>query len=275
VLVLQHPIRLYFIESSGIIDILKRLLKSYRISGQYLKLYRGQHDILMDNLNEITETVFPLPTSSINGDIEQQRLNAYNRMFGLKVKGKEGLVISNDYNKDFIPIFRNVMVNIFKGIRDYRDPSNVRIANPDLLSRYLNNLQDNLNSNIINDVNRDAQEWFIAFESLLALMEYQQFRIALGITSAIQDIGEYAVNIGLKMGESLPNLNIYLELGRLTGWFLTEVQTRGRWNGDMAEVLYSTQESRNDFVRLIELWSIVIPDIELVPALLVNGGRTI
>jgi len=229
----------------------------------------------MDSLNEITETVFRLPNSSIDGDIEQQRLNAYNRMFGLKVKGKEGLVISNDYNKDFIPIFRNVMVNIFKGIRDYRDPLNVRVANPDLLSGYLNNLNDNINNNIINDVNRDTQEWFIAFESLLALVENPQFRTVLGITSAIQDIGEYAVNIGIKMGESLPNLNIYLELGRLMGWFLTEVQTRGRWNGNMAEVLYTTQERRNDFVRLIELWSIVIPEIELVPTSLVNGGRTI
>ena len=180
--VVNHPIWLYFIEQSGIVDAFRILLKSYQTSTDFLNLRAGQDDDLMELLEETLQVVFPYSTSSIEIDPEKRRLNMYYRRFGLKIKGKDEFPLANSFNEQFEKNFEEIMVNIFQGIYDKNNQS-VKVADPGRLAELLNSLRADLRDYNRNNVHQITDQWVLAFGRLIALLRRDDLMDALNIRS--------------------------------------------------------------------------------------------
>ena len=166
----RHLIYSYFIESTGIVEVFRALFGSYFLEDTFLKLNRDDGLILIEKLKKRIEIVFPRPVSKISPDLEELRYNAYWRMFGYTIKGKENFPKTANYNKEFNKLFEEIMYEIFQGILD-KDNTIEKLSNPNTLAELLENLQKLLKNRDYNEIPDIASYWATAFNGLLELLE--------------------------------------------------------------------------------------------------------
>jgi len=167
----RHLIYAYFIESTGIVEFFRTLFRSYFLTDDILKLNRAEDLVLIEHLKEVIEIVYPRPVSKITPDLEELRYNAYWRLFGYTIKGKENSFPKVPaYNKEFNKLFEGIMYEIFQGILD-KGITIEKLSNPNALAELLDNLQKLLRNRTYNEIEDLGSYWAAAFNSLRELLD--------------------------------------------------------------------------------------------------------
>lgn len=173
----------YFVESTGIVEVFAALWKAYLLTDDIVKLNRNEDIVLMERIKEVIEFAFPKPVSNITPDLEQLRYNAYWRLYGYTIKGKENFPKVSSYNKDFNKLLESIMYEIFQIILD-KGISIEKLGNPNALAELLDNLQKLLLNRPYNEIEDISTYWYLAFTGLLSLLDDDQLmKTRLGITA--------------------------------------------------------------------------------------------
>jgi hypothetical protein len=251
----EHPIALYFIEDSGIVDAFANLLRQYRISNEPLDLDPSNPDDrkLIPLLELAIRGVFPIQPSTIEPDKELLRLNMYDRLFGLKITGKDQIPVSDNRNDQFLPTLREVMIIIFQGIQDQHTDS-VKMADPGRLADLLNDLRNKLMDYKGNGMDRLIDESTKSFELLIMLLNNSHLMERLNIRA--KEWNERLLRLGRNAKINVPVSAVFeshYHLANDLAAFLTIVVETKDWDADKAEKLYTRQA---DFFRKINAaWS--------------------
>jgi hypothetical protein len=231
----------YFIESTGILEVFAALWKSYLLTDDVIKLNKQEDAKLIELLKENIEYAFPRPVSKITPDLELLRYNAYWRLYGYTIKGKENFPKVPSYNKDFNKTFESIMYEIFQGILD-KGITIEKLANPNALAELLDNLQKMLRDKTYNQVEDIAGQWGLALEGLLALLEKDELiKTRLGIRATGKYKRLQALADMLKI--SIPKETLYLlQLAGRMEAFLTQVEDTPEWNFTNASALFDKED---------------------------------
>jgi hypothetical protein len=269
-LILDHPISLYFVEASGIVDAFRALLQSYLNGGMKLRLDPSEDAELIGRLDILVDSLFPTPVSTINVSPEKRRLFMYDKLFGLKIQGRQGDIPElEEKNENFYPLVRDAMVNIFKGIHD-TDIDTVKIADPGRIAQLLNNLRDEYRYYNINSVSENVNKWTVLFQELIRLLSEPGLVNALNIGSNT-GLNERLKALGSAVGVDVSEVfESHLILAQKMAAFLIEVEGTENWTPENVTVLY-TDPGHQDLVRdLATQWNRIQPDVDFPAMALAN-----
>jgi hypothetical protein len=267
----EHPIALYFIENSGIVDAFANLLRQYRISNEPLDLdpENTEDAKLIYMLEFAIRKVFPLPGSTVEPDKELLRLNMYDRLFGLKIRGKDTFPVSDNRNDQFYPTLREIMIIIFQGIQD-QDTDMVKMADPSQLAGLLNDLRNKLIDYNGNGIDRITKESANSFKLLIMLLNDTHLMERLNIRA--KEWNERLLRLGRNAKINVPVSAVFeshFQLANDLAGFLIQVVETKEWNAEKAARLYTKQA---DFFRKINAaWSKIDPETDF--AKLAYGTR--
>jgi hypothetical protein len=240
----------YFVESTGIVEVFAALWKSYLLTDDIVKLNRDEDLLLIEKLKEVIEFAFPIPVSKITPDLEQVRYNAYWRLYGYTIKGKESFAKVASYNRDFNKLFESIMYETFQGILD-KGITIEKLGNPNALAELLDNLQKLLRNRTYNEIEDISSYWYLAFTGLLSLLDDDQLmktRLgirALGRYKRLQELAE-------KLKISIPKETLYLlQLAERMEAFLTQVEDTVDWDYAKASALFLQEDT---FKEISSAW---------------------
>src|SRR5215216_2707412 len=239
----RHLIFSYFIECTGIVEVFRALFASYFSTDDILKLNRQEDVALIEKLKEVVAFVYPKSVSTITPDLEELRYNAYWRLFGYNIKGKENRFVKvASYNKEFNKLFEAIMYEIFQGILD-KGITIEKLSNPNALAELLDNPQKLLRNRTYNEIEDIASHWAVAFESLLVLLDDDKLmRDRLNIRS----VGRYQrlIELGEKLKVPVAKETLYLFLLAIRmEAFLTHVEITDDWDFAKATALFNQEDS--------------------------------
>ena len=248
----RHLIYSYFIESTGIVEVFRVLLRSYFISDDLLKLNRKDDCELIEGLKETANFVFPMPSSSITRDLDLERLryNAYWRMFGYVIRGKErNFERVQAYNGQFNKTFEAIMLNIAQGVLD-KQITIEKLSNPSALAELLDDFQKMLINRTYNEIEDIGSNWAIAFELLLKWLDDDKLMVQrLNIRSQ----GRYPrlIELGQRVKVPVAKESLYLFIiAKRMEVFLNKVE-QTQWDIKKATSLY---EDSLFFKELSSAW---------------------
>ncbi len=193
----------YFLESTGLVEVFRALFKSYLQTDEILKLdsKNKEDEKLIEKLDEVIQYVYPIEHSSIAHDIgiEQLRYNAYWRLYGYTIKGKDtgfSKVSSSytEFNKDFETIIINILEGIF-----FRDITTLpNISNSEAVADLLYTFTNTINNHTYNKIPYITQYWGNAIYSLLILLDDNHlFNDRLSLVSKGRD--QRLMDLGIKL----------------------------------------------------------------------------
>jgi hypothetical protein len=235
----RHLIYSYFIESTGIVEVFRVLLRSYFISDDLLKLNRKDDWELIEGLKETANFVFPMPSSSITRDLDLERLryNAYWRLFGYVIRGKErNFERVQAYNGQFNKTFEAIMLNIAQGILD-KQITIEKLSNPSALAELLDDFQKMLINRTYNEIEDIASNRALASEDLLQWLDNDKLLVQrLNIRSQ----GRYPrlIELGQRVKVPVAKESLYLFIiAKRMELFLNKVE-QTQWDIKTATSLY-------------------------------------
>lgn len=248
-----HLIHSYFVETTGIREVFEKLFKSYLISDEDLKLNRNEDADLIADIKAALECAFPKPKSTITPNLDELRYNAYWRLFGYTIKGKEAFPKAGSYNSEFNKTFEDIMYNIAQGILDL-DITTEKVANPDALAMLLNDLRRQLLNRTYNEIENIASYWFAAFEMLRQLLQSDRLMVQrLGIRST--QVDRRLIELGEKLKVPVAKETMYLyELADRMHLFLRERVENIDWNTTEATKLYTDPGNVAFFKEIFNAW---------------------
>jgi hypothetical protein len=242
----NHPVSLWSVEHSGVLETIRALLISYQ---------KGTDDIdtagnnqLENRLEDAIELIFPRSNSSAEMDPEKRRLNMYYRLFGWILDGKNDFPKPTKHYSAFETTFRELMRNIFHGIIDNGNPNMIRVADPAKIAQLLNEMRQRLaeHSNS-NGINRITDEWIVAFDLLIDLVNSNDLMNAASILA--QGVNGRLVALGNKLNIPVKqDLQAHIQLAENMALLLRRIQTTNNWTPDMAQQMYTAEE---DFFRTL------------------------
>ena len=214
----------------------RKLLGSYLVSDDLLKLNRHDDSKLIAKLKDTINIVYPKPISKITPDLEELRRNAYWRMFGYTIKNNNQFLKVRSYNAEFNKTFEGIMYEIFQGILD-KDIAIEKLSNPNALSNLLINLHEMLNNRKYNEIEDISAYWATALEGLLSLLEDNDFmQRRLNIRSEGTD--RRLIELGERLRVPVAKETLYLlQLAKHMEKFLMEVEDTS-WSTPKAASLF-------------------------------------
>ncbi len=113
----RHPIWLYYIERTNIVNVFRAILRSFLITDIDMSLTPVEDKRLSDKLLETVNYVFPTEHSTIARQfgLEQLRWNIYQRVFGYDDRSK-AFPRSPTSNKIFHTLQESIFLNISRAI---------------------------------------------------------------------------------------------------------------------------------------------------------------
>jgi hypothetical protein len=251
----NHLIYPYFIESTGIVEAFRALFTSYVTTDELLKLNRQADLQLIEDIKATMQCVFAKPTSTIVQDLEQLRYNAYWRLFGYTIKGKENNFPKvSSYNPEFNRTFESIMYNIFQGILD-KDITIEKLGNPNALAELLDNLGRQLRGRTYNEIEDLSENWSIIFYKLILMLEDDHLMTdRLGIRST--DPARRLIELGEKVKVSaVAKATSYLFLlATRMNLFLRTVEDTLDWDAASAATLYEDPQNQIFFKDISSAW---------------------
>ena len=134
-ILVEHPLSLFYLEKTGIVDVFKELLRSYQTGTDWLNLHYQNNLLLVRILNETIQLGFPISNSSMELDPDKRRLNMYHRRFGLTIPEKKDYPGADNNDKGrYNDLMRKIIVEVCQGIIDQNAQPVTNLANPSLLS---------------------------------------------------------------------------------------------------------------------------------------------
>jgi len=232
---IRHLIYSYFVESTGIIEVFRKVFTSFFISDELLKLNRHDDAELIEKIKETINLVYPKPISKITPDFEELRRNAYWRMFGYTIRNNNAFPKVRGFNSEFNKNFEAIMYEIFQIILD-KGIAIEKIGNPNALSNLLINLHEMLNNRKYNEIEDISAYWYLGLERLLSLLDDDDFmQRRLNIRSEGRD--RRLIELGEKLRVPVAKETLYLlQLAKHMDKFLTRVETTA-WTTELANSL--------------------------------------
>jgi hypothetical protein len=251
----NHLIYSYFIECTGIVEVFRALFRSYMITDELLKLNRQVDRQLIEILKETMTAVFPKPESRLIQDQDQLRYNAYWRLFGYTIKGRENNFpkVSSSYNREFNSTFESIMYNISQGILD-KDITTEKLGNPNAIAELLENLGRQLRSRTNNEIEDLSEYSAYAFYRLILLLENDHLMtLRLGIKST--DPSRRLIELGEKVRVHVAKETIYLFLlAASMNIFLRTIEDTLHWDAAAAAALYEDPGNEKFFKEISAAW---------------------
>jgi len=248
----RHLIYSYFVESSGIVEVFRALFASYFTTDDIIKLNHQDDKELIERLKEVVAFVYPRSASTITPDLEELRYNAYWRLFGYTIKGKENKFVKvSSYNKEYNKLFEGIMYETFQGILD-KGITIEKLGNPAALAEMLDNLQKLLHNRTYNEIEDIASHYAVAFESLFVLLDddnLMQNRLNIRSVSRYQRL----IELGEKLKVPVAKESLYLfNLASRMEAFLTLVENPTiTWDSTKASELFEEEDS---FKEISSAW---------------------
>src|ERR1051325_5702556 len=224
----------YFIESTGMIDVFRKLFSSFLLSDEVIRLNRQDDKDLIELMKGTMNEVFAKPASTISPGLEELRYNAYWRLFGYTVRGKENNFPKvPNYNSEFNKTFESIMYNIFQIILD-KGINIEKLGNANALAELLENLKRQLAGRTYNTIEHISDDSAIKLYSLITLLNNNLLMVdRLNIRS--EDIVRRAIELGEKLKVPIAKDTNYLLLlaGRMNV-FLRKVEIEPTWSPEAA-----------------------------------------
>jgi hypothetical protein len=246
----------YFLESTGLVEVFRKLFTSFLTSDDVLKLNRQDDSDLIETLKEIMNLTFAKSASSITPDLEELRLNAYWRLFGYTIKGKENFPRARGYNAEFNKTFESIMVNIFQLILD-RGITIEKMGNPNALATDLDSLQKQLNTrtyNTIEDISQQYAEVFYALVLLLGNNKLMNERLNVRSEDPARRLIELGQNFKVAVAKETSYL--FLLASRMN-IFLRKIEEVKDWTPQKARELVETADNEVFFKEIQSAWAMV------------------
>jgi hypothetical protein len=236
----RHPIWLYYVERTNIVNAFRALFRSYLISDKDMTLYPVEDKELSDLLMETLNTVYPYERSTIGRElgIEQLRWNIYQRVFGYDDKTK-AFPRSPTFNSDYHALQESIFLNIARAIWT-KESTFQKIMDPASLSEMLTNMREILLAKQTNYVNDLTAFWSMGFSRLRGLLDNPRLiRDKLGIRVIGED--QILMALGAKLNVPVPRNILYiLDLAERMETILLRIE-RTHWNINQAEAWYASE----------------------------------
>ncbi len=236
----RHPIWLYYIERTNIVNVFRSFFRSFLTTGKDLSLLPVDDKALSDKLLESVNYIFPVEHSTITRQfgLEQLRWNLYQRIFGYDDKRK-AFPRSITYNGDFHNLQESIFQNIARAIWT-KESSFQKIADPASLSEMLTNMREILLATQVNDTLNTSLYWTVGFSMLLRLLDDTKLiREKLGIMALGR--GQILIAMGAKFGVPVPSNTLYLfDLAERMETILLQIE-RTHWDINSAEAWYASE----------------------------------
>jgi hypothetical protein len=235
----RHLIYSYFIESTGIVEVFRALFTSYLISDEVLKLNRRDDVLLIEKIKETIDYVYSKPASKLTPDLEQLRWNAYWRLFGYTIKGKNDFPKVSSYNSEFNKNFESIMYEICHGILD-RNITIEKLGNANALAELLDNMRSMLINKTYNEIEDISAVSAVRFERLLSLFDddaLMQTRLN------IRSHGTYRrlIELGERLNVPVAKESLYLlQLALRMEIFLIAIEDT-QWDAQIAASLFNEE----------------------------------
>ncbi|HEX9317329.1 MAG TPA: hypothetical protein VF884_00165 [Nitrososphaeraceae archaeon] len=239
----------YFIESTGLLEVFRILFSSFIVSDDVLKLNRQDDSDLIELIKTNINTVFAKPASTVTPQLDELRYNAYWRLFGYKIRGKEIFPKAVNYNSEFNKTFELAMYNIFQMILD-KGITTEKVGNPNATAELLDNLKRQLAGRTYNTIEDISQDSAFKLYSLVALLSNNKLMVErLNIRS--EDPTRRLIELGEKLKVAVAKETSYLFLlaGRMNV-FLRKVEEESEWDAKAATDL--TSDENETFFKDIE-----------------------
>jgi hypothetical protein len=236
----RHPIWLYYLERSNIVNAFRALLRSYLVTDKDMTLFPVEDKDLSDLLMETLNTVYPTERSTISREfgVEQLRWNIYQRVFGYDDKNK-AFPRSPISNSDFHTLQESIFLNIARAIWT-KDSTFQKIMDPASLSEMLTNMRDTLLARQTNSISDLSAYWTVAFARLRGLLDNKKLiRDKLGITAIGED--QILMAVGAKFGVPVPRNTLYIfDLAERMETILLRIE-KTHWDINQAEAWYASE----------------------------------
>jgi len=208
----HHLIWSYFVESTGIVEVFRALFKSYLESDDMLKLNHADDSVMINRIKESINNNFPIPSSSISPDPEGLRYNAYWRLFGYVIHGKESILTPelkpSSSNMDFNSNLEKILYEIFQIILD-KDITIEKLGNPSGLALLLNDLGKQLHNRTYNQIEDVAEYWYLNFKALREFIKDDDLMVKrLNVRSTGED--QRLIELGERLKVPVALKTVYL-----------------------------------------------------------------
>jgi hypothetical protein len=254
----NHLIYSYFIESTGIVEVFRKLFTSFLLDDEILKLNVQEDSDLIRRIKENIKDVYSKSSSSIAPDPDKVRRNAYWRLFGYTLRGKgtfpNGSRYSGvRYNAEFNKTFESVMVQIFQIILD-KGITLERLGNANALAELLDNLKRQLVGRTYNTIEDISQDFAFKFYSLSTLLGNNKLMIdRLSIRS--NDPTRRLIELGKKLKVPVAKESSYLFLlASRMNIFLRKVEEEPEWTPQKAKNMVSSDKDEVFFKEIQNAW---------------------
>lgn len=236
----RHPIWLYYVERSNIVNAFRALLRSYLVTDKDMTLFPVEDKDLSDLLMETLNTVYPTERSTISRElgVEQLRWNIYQRVFGYDDKNK-AFPRSPTFNSDFHTLQESIFLNIARAIWT-KDSTFQKIMDPASLSEMLTNMREILLARQTNSVSDLSAYWTVGFARLRGLLDNKKLiRDKLGITAIGED--QILMALGAKFNIPIPRNTLYIfDLAERMETILLRIE-KTHWDINQAEAWYASE----------------------------------
>jgi hypothetical protein len=267
----QHPISLLIFEISKSVDAFRSFWSAYQENRETIKLNPATDQPLIDFIEDTMRIIFPPnlriilppdPNPSVEVSSEKRRQDMLYQRFGIPVTGKEEdfAKVAMSY-KNFDKDFREIMVNIIRGIDDVTRRDFFE-GDPAKLARDLNNLRNQLFYYNFNSSNRITQYWIAEFQRLIALLNDNTFMRDFGI-EANDGLNQRLVALGKHKEVNVPVSEVFeshLALAQNMESFLLQIENQPNWTTQNAQALYATAAQRDIFMEIAALRKDIEPN---------------
>lgn len=236
----RHPIWLYYVERSNIVNAFRALLRSYLVTDKDMTFYPVEDKDLSDLLMETLNTVYPTERSTISREfgVEQLRWNIYQRVFGYDDKNK-AFPRSPTFNSDFHTLQESIFLNIARAIWT-KESTFQKIMDPASLSEMLTNMREILLARQTNSVSDLSAYWTVGFARLMGLLDNKKLiRDKLGIT--VIGVAQILMTLGAKFNVPVPRNTLYIfDLAERMETILLRIE-KTHWDINQAEAWYASE----------------------------------
>jgi len=249
-----HPIWTYYMYSTNIYNVFRRLLRTFLITNKEFSLTPVEDRPEIDLLMETMTFAYPTPKTTIMSEFsyEQLLINMFHRVFNFYNNPNLKYPRSSTFNSKFKTILENALLNIAQAIWSKGSTFQI-LTDPAALSENLNDLKSMLLSSEVNSIDWLNRYWVNVFERFFAILDNRKLmREKFGIVEIGRD--KILIALGGRFGVPVPRDVLYrFDLAKYLSTFLVKVE-KTDWDIASAELLYS---SDNFFKLLFSAYNII------------------
>jgi len=220
-----HPIWTYYVYSTNIYNVFRRLLRNFLITNKEFSLTPVEDRQEIDLLMETMSYAYPTPKTTIMSEFsyEQLLINMFHRVFNYYNNPNLKYPRSPTFNSKFKVILENALLNIAQAIWSKGSSFQI-LTDPAALSENLNDLKGMLLSSEVNSIDWVNRLWVNIFERFFVILDNRKLmREKFGIVEIGRD--KILIALGGRFGVPVPRDTLYrFDLAKYLSTFLVKVE---------------------------------------------------